>query len=86
MTKADIDRFSPLVSVGSDIAEAGKSLEGLNAEKAALELSVAGLAKERSDAEHQLTAVRNEMQRLRVERAEHESAIGSLKALVRSFG
>jgi hypothetical protein len=44
------------------------------------------LAKQRTDDEHKLVALNNEISRLSGLRGQHEIAIGEVRALLRSFG
>jgi predicted nucleic acid-binding Zn-ribbon protein len=86
MVMADVDRFSALAAVGHDIARAKADLQTLQGKNAALEISIAALAKQQSEEEHKLLALRNETSRLAGLRSEHEIAIGEVRKKLWSFG
>jgi chromosome segregation ATPase len=86
MVKADVDRFSTLAGAGYDIAKAKADLQTLRGEKAALEISIAALAKQQTEEEHKLLALTNEISRLMGLRSEHEIAIGEVRKKLWSFG
>jgi len=82
---ADLNRASGLVGLTSEIAEARKTLQKLKAETAEATTALEAVNKQRADGERQLVAVTNELSRLRHERVEHDNAIGSMRALLKSF-
>jgi C4-type Zn-finger protein len=83
---ADVDRFSALVGVGTDIVRAKADLEKLQAEIERASTALTGLRKQQSEEEHKLLTLRNETSRLAGLRSQHETAIGEVRTLLRSFG
>jgi hypothetical protein len=77
---SDLQRGSNLAGLNREIATARKTVEKLNAEKAALEIEVAGLAKQRDDGQRELVTLGNQLSRVRQERAEHEGVMAGLRA------
>ena len=76
----DLHRLSGLVGAHHEIAAAKKAVQKLTTEKAALETSIAALAKQRTEAEAKLVSLGNEAQRMINIRVEGETVMANLRA------
>jgi predicted nucleic acid-binding Zn-ribbon protein len=81
----NLGRASTLAGLNHEITTAKAELKKLNIEKAALEVSIVGLAKERTDAERQLLALRNEAHGWVTARSESEAAMAGLRRQLASI-
>ena len=82
---ANLGRGSTLAGFNTELRAVSSAVEKLNAEKAALEISVADLAKQLTEAEAQLTALRTEADEYRLERADAYADIDKARALANGW-
>src|SRR5262249_42468740 len=84
LVRADLASASDLVGVSHDIAKARAELKQLKGETAKEAKALEALVKQRTEAETQLVALRNDAQRLIAIRSEGEAVMANLRRQLQS--